>query len=387
MLENEYKKAYEHIQADKNSMEKILEKAEQKNKKHKVYISKQVIKPAILVSICVIALLVGIRIPTQNGIFTLATEKEETYFDFYENGLLDKEDYQYFSQYHREWSNAFVPVKGDNVSVSRSGIIMTVEAVSVKENIVAAIISFSDEEGYDYINKKLEHVQAKYLFGEDGHELDHNFHKWEYFNYNEQTDKAYAMFITGNLRENTITDEKLIMYASYLTYDRDYEVKLVEMAQVEKNPTTKVVDIYTEGGNLEILGNWRKGEGTNLTAEVLDMMPRDASMADKLTLTGLAYEDGVLKVQYCKGTGYWDTSRRDIGINKKETGEWKGYNFACEECGVYWEEEVDGVMLDFAEKWFLVTEEDILQNEVYLEYDANEGFWQEEWRVEIPLKQ
>ncbi|MBR4026558.1 MAG: hypothetical protein IKJ01_03225 [Lachnospiraceae bacterium] len=385
MLENEYKKAYEHIKACEDSMEKILQQAEQK-KKNKVSLSKQVVKPAILVAICVIALLVGIRIPTKNGMSILATEKEETYFDFYENGLLDKEDYEYFSQYHRD----FVPVKGENVSVSRSGIIMTVEAVCVKENIVAAIISFSDEEGYDYINKKLEHVQAKYLFGEDGHELDHNFHKWEYFNYNEQTDKAYAMFITGNLRENIITDEKLIMYASYLTYDRDYEVKLVEMAQVEKNPITKVVDIYAVGSSPEtdeLLNSWTKGEEKNRTAEVLDMMPRDASMTDKLTLTGLAYEDGILKVQYCKGTGYWDTSCRDIWMNKKETGEWKGYNFACEECGVYWEEEVDGVMLDFAEKWFLVTEEDILQNEVYLAYDANEGFWQDEWRVEIPLKQ
>ena len=141
MFKDEYKNAYEQIKADDGSVNRILELAKRKNKSRKKGMGW---KPAIVTMLLAVTLFVGGNIPT-------FAQEIARIFSILETGAIDYEAYKFLQREHPDWiNNGFIP---RNATVSRDGIIMTVELATFCERDFIAIISFANEEGYNWIHK------------------------------------------------------------------------------------------------------------------------------------------------------------------------------------------------------------------------------------------
>ena len=117
--------------------------------------------------------------------------------------------------------------------------------------------------------------------------------------------------------------------------------------------------------------------------EVMDTGVRDSSMINHLTLTGVAYQDGILRMQYCRGN-LTEADRIILPQLINDNGEdliEEGTHFSFG-----WHEEINGVRVIFDEWWFLVEEEDLenirLSGTYMVSGNCLKGDWEVTFKVE-----
>lgn len=88
----------------------------------------------------------------------------------------------------------------------------------------------------------------------------------------------------------------------------------------------------------------------DVAVQVLDLQRAEAGLADALTVTGVAYADGILRVQSCRGNlSEADRHMQPFIIDSEG-------NERTNDFSVGWKETVNGESLSFDEHWFLVEE-------------------------------
>lgn len=101
---------------------------------------------------------------------------------------------------------------------------------------------------------------------------------------------------------------------------------------------------------------------------------------DDFTITGIAYQDDILRVQICMG----DNSAADRHVQPflvDSEGEERH-----EDCSVSWYEEIDGVRCQFYELWFFGPIENLEQYRMYGIFHNSGELIEGDWKVTFRLE-
>lgn len=273
-------------------------------------------------------------------------------------------------------------------SCTSQGIVMQVEAIDVEGNVAHVVVSFSDEEGSgDLIHGTVELLGS---YGIQSYGGESSIGGCSFLGYDEAVDKAYfKVDLTASQR---INKAKMVLKAYRLLTDITEEKQWISLDDMIMDPATRKEVLNGRGGAPEsyeyfkeknVLG---KTEGTPEdprhmpTAEVMDIRRADAGLADELTIMGIGYLDGILRIQVCRGT-YEEADRHTEFYLVDSEGKSQ-----IEDLNVYWHEEIEGEMFSFNEHWFLVDEEELEILRLYGIFCRNEGLVKGEWEVTLELE-
>jgi len=109
--------------------------------------------------------------------------------NLYEAGLIDYTSYKSLQRNYPEFNKSFIP---DNASISRNGIIMTVEAIAFYDSRMVVIFSFANEEGNNFIQKDGDYDWKEITVKLDGEKFILYQTKWG--KYDEEKGKLYCMY-------------------------------------------------------------------------------------------------------------------------------------------------------------------------------------------------
>lgn len=273
-----------------------------------------------------------------------------------------------------------LPVK---LADTRMGITMQVEAMQVEGNTGELVVSFADEEGSseDLISGKVDMYDS---YGLKSYGSDSNVGGCSFLEYDEETGKAY--FKIGVSSEDEFDKSKLkFTVRQLLVENTEYEMWLDKDTLV-MNPVLKEVPIDGKGGTelvFETLADhfYKTEESFPLfSSKVMDMGELDESMKDTIQVTGIGYGDGILRVQICRGTFAHADRHAEIYVVDGEG------NYRNHDASVGWQEELDGENLSFDEQWFLVSEEELEELQLYARLYETDGSIEGNWHVTVNLE-
>lgn len=202
-----------------------------------------------------------------------------------------------------------------------------------------------------------------------------------FLDYDEVADKAYFYI---NLRSDKKYDKnKVKLTVNQLLTDCTIEEKVIGLDDLVRDAKEKIVDCNGIGETFEASDEMPfliKNDNLNLyTTRVLDIVERSASLISNLTVTGISYDEGILRVQQCRG----DLSNLDRYIQlylKDRNG-----NERVSDCSVSWKEEIEGRRVSFNEDWFAISESELANYELYGRFYITDGSVNGKWEVIVNL--
>lgn len=351
-----YQKAYEHILPKSGYFEKIIDKVDERKRKQGS-IPFLILRPVAVA--CVVMMLLCVAV-----LPVMARNFPQVY------NIIDK--------YAPALAGFVLPVETSNTC---KGITMQVEAIDIQDNTAEIIVSFFDAEGSDkdLIKGSIDLYDSYYLqsYGasyEDG--------GCSFLEYDELEDKAYfkiSLFTDGSYRS-----EKVRFSVHQILTDKSREKQWIELDNIIKNPKMKSVS-YGGGGRQDIeLYNQYFGEYANDSSQsgglVMDIAEVDESMIEALTVAGVGYSDGVLRIQTCRGNfGDADRHMRSFLIDSM------GNERDCDLL-LGWQEEINGESVSFDEHLFLVDESELDRIQIYGIFYTAENSVKGNWEVTFELK-
>lgn len=360
-FQDRYRKAYDKIAPRQECMAGIMQGNEEKPPRHRVFAAVGT-GAAVLAALC---LTVMLALP--------AAAKAAPGF------------YELVVKYAPSLADYCLP---EEYSCTRQGITMQVEAVNVEGNSVQIVLSFSDAEGGgDLIHGPVE------LFGGYGMQSyggESSIGGCSFLGYDEETDKAYLKMSLTSFQK--IDKAKIILSVYRLLTDVTEEEQWISLDTMVKNPATKEEILSGRGGGSEGYDYFKeknvfgRTEGTPedarrlLTTRVMDIRKADAGLADELTIMGIGYLDGVLRVQVCRGT-YEDADRHAQLFLVDSEGQER-----IEDLSVGWTEEIGGEKFSFDEHWFIVEEEELEDLRMYGIFSRKEGNVRGGWEVTLEIE-
>ena len=354
MFQEAYKKAYDSKVPDKDFVQKIEDKVAEKAGGARIG---WVLRP--VVAVMAVFFLVSV---TATPI--LAKEFPALY------RLLDK--------YAPALAEYVLP---EERSCSSAGIKMQVEAIHVEDKDAEVVISFTDEPGYDYIHGKIDLYDS---YGITSYSGVSNVGGSSFLEYDTQADKAYYRMQMSSW--DAFDKEKYSFAVRMILTNCAKEKQELDMSGMNKEPVLKTVTLNGTGGLADnallqkYLGKseeelWRSG------AKVLDVGAYDSAWADQLTLTGIAYADGILRIQNCRGK--LDAADRHMEIALADS---EGNEQYCD-YSVYWQEEIGGERMAFNEQWFLIGEEELEKLQVFAYRYVTDGCVKGDWEVVFEISE
>ena len=170
-----------------------------------------------------------------------------------------------------------------------------------------------------------------------------------------------------------------------MTDCREY-TQWIDLGDMVMEPPTKWVTIHGRGGSEGEFFEKYTGRATSEdcplpTANVMEVPQiADTDLSESLTVTGIGYADGVLRVQFCRGNlDNADRHMRLYLVNSDGEEQIPGL-------GVSWKEEVNGESLTFDEQLFRVEEDDLENLRMYGLYSVTDGSVEGEWEVTFDVK-
>lgn len=367
MFQEEYKKAYDHILPKDDSMERIRVRAKEKRRPEKTREPERIrrlgknhaFRPAFAAVFILCALSV-------TSLPVLAAHVPAVY-RILENCSTAIADF-------------VVPEEAQSVS---QGIIMQLEAVSVEDNHAEILVSFRDGVESRRINGKTDMFGSYGLYSYDAVS---NIAGCSFLEYDETEGKAY--FKVDITAENSFDRNKLSFYTHELLTGLGTEERDIDLSAVRKEAPLKSVTISGRSGDSDALAGFfvaGTAEDPRLGALVLDTMDAELCAEDDFTITGMAFMEGVLRVQICMGDNTHADRHVQLFLTDKEGNE------KYEDCSVSWREEVGETKLTFYEFWFLEDLEEtagILESrEMYgLFHDTGESI-EGDWKVTFRLEE
>lgn len=268
-------------------------------------------------------------------------------------------------------------------SSTNQGITMQVEAINLEGNEAEIIISLQDAAGstQDLVHGEMDLFDSYRL---SDYTNDSIVGGCQFLTYDEADDKAY--FQVNVQSDKVYQGDKLQFSVHSILCDKRQEERDVDLSGAVYTAETKQVTLSGSGGFLrdEMLPDFlmdRSGAGEGIPdAHVLDMMRIADCAADDFTLTGIAYMDGVLRVQICMGDN-WSSDRHVQLFLKNAAGEERYPDHS-----VSWNETVGDTSYQVYEFWYIEDISDIAAYSMYgIFHDAGElirGDWNVTFRVQ-----
>lgn len=360
-----YRSAYDHILPDADSIEKIMERAieegyrpemaqEYKTRwKYRVRLWRNGWQGKgalpIIAALLFVCILSAVSLPV------LAVHVPAVY-SILERYVPDLADY-------------IVP---EEPECADQGIIMRVEGIQLKGNHAEIVVSFTNQEGYHHIKGKVDMYDSYGLVSYKGvGTIGGCF----FLTYDEVEEKAY--FRIEMTADQDFDKEKLSFHVRELLTTMGREEKNIDLSEILYEAPMKKVESRGGGGDLQSV---YEEEGSMGYVQVLDGLPTAECAADDFTLTGIAYNDGVLRVQICMG----DNTHADRHVQLFLTDAEGNERYKHE--SVSWFEDVEETRYTFYEYGFLIEEKELENAEMYgIFYNAEEsvkGDWKVTFRLE-----
>lgn len=264
-------------------------------------------------------------------------------------------------------------------SSSSAGILMQVEAINLDEKEAKVLVSFTDEPGFDYIQGKVDLYDSYHITSYSG---DSNVGGCSFLEYDEAEDKAYFQLEMSSWDSFDLSKFRF-QTEMLLTNCREEKV-VVDLAGMDRTPLLKSVTLNGVGGTMsqqleQYLGAgeeeiWRRG------AKVLQGS-YDSSFLDKLEITGIGYQDGILRVQNCRGN--LKEADRHMQVMLVDA---QGNERHCD-YNVDWQEELAGERVSFDEQWFVVSEEELEKLQMVAYRYVTDGCVKGDWEVVFTVSQ
>ena len=349
MFQEAYKKAYDSKFPDRDLLQKIEERSVAKRHGARV-----ALKP-VVAALAVVLVCGGVATPILAREFPFAYRIVEKYAP----GLADY-------------------VLPQALTDSKAGIKMQVEAVRVEEKTAEVVVSFTDEPGYDYIQGEVDLYDSYTLTGYSG---DSNVGGCSFLEYDAAEDKAYFKLDLDSW--DTFEQGKFCFNVGMLLTNCVEETQVVDLKALDRSPVFKDVTLNGAGGAPDsriekYLGKsveelWRQG------AQVMQGT-YDSTNADKLEITAMGYQDGILRIQNCRGS--LGKADRHMALRWVDADG----NEHTPDYSVDWQEELAGETVSFNEQWFIVSEEELAGMQMEATYFVTDGCIEGDWEVvfEVP---
>lgn len=354
-----YQRAFEHILPDRDCLAHIMDKVEEKQRRKKYAVHFAVVAAA---GVCVIMTLLSLA--------TLPVMAKSS-----------PAVYRMIEKYAPALSDYILPVKR---SATSEGITMQVEAIDIKEQGAEIMVSFCDEagSGQDLIKGQVDLYDSYHLqtYGES-----YGIGGCSFLEYDASEDKAYFMISLGT--DGIYDREKVRFSVDRLLCRVDHEKRRIALDRLVKEPELKTVSVNGQSGMMDnnVFERYREsavGDSPLPAWKVMDLAEADESMAGTLTVTGVGYSDGILRVQVCCGNfGNADRHLETFLVDSA------GNESRCDGSVMWHEEPVGGgEKFMFAEDWFLIDEKELDQMQLYGIYHVIDGSVEGDWEVTFRLE-
>lgn len=358
-FKNSYKKAYENILPSPGYIERIADRVDERRRREK---RRLLLTARPVIAVCAVVLLLSVT-----ALPVMARSYPAVY------NIVEK--------YAPALSDFVLPVK---VSDTSNGITMQVEAIDIKDNEAEVLVSFCDEEGSgkDLIKGKVDLYDSYYLqnYGESS-----GIGGCSFLEYDETEDKAY--FKISLSTDGNYDMGKTRFGVHQLLCNVSKEKKQIELNDIIRNPDMKPVSLNGKSGmdDNDIFSKYM-GKSTDDSpmpkCQVMDIVKADESMAQTLTVTGVGYSDGILRIQICRGNfGNTDRHVRLFAVDSEG-------NELESDVSVMWHEETGegGESLIFDEDWFLIDESELDSIQLYGIFYIVDGSVEGDWEVTFKLE-
>jgi len=253
-------------------------------------------------------------------------------------------------EYISPWlADRLVPIEKE---CTKAGITMEVEAIDLSGGEAEIIVSVRDAEdsAEDKISGQIDLYDSYHLSDYMQHESV--IGGCSYLTYEEESGKAYFK-VTVQAEEEFHAD-KLQFYVGEILCEMTNEEKEIPLSGLLNSVEMKRVTLSGGGGIIpseelpdslqNISGN---ADDPRPSSRVMDLADAADLPADDFTVTGMAYVDGVFRLQICMG----DTSHCDRHVLVSLTD--ADGNEINEDHSVSWHEEVGDTRYQFYEYWFV----------------------------------
>lgn len=357
MFQEEYRKAYDKINLEPAKLQELFSLTEQKNTKREwKYINLLRPMAVLSLSLCLFCMMtlpvLAERIPTV---------------------------YRVIRQYAPALTEYILPEKFCSTSHE---ITLQAEAVNITGNKAEVILSFKDVEGsqQNQIDGKVDLYDSYriYNYGESS-----VIGGCSFLTYDVVEDKAY--FKIDVISDDPFHEDKVKLAVNQLLTNCIEEERAISLENMIKDPKEKKVEYNGTGGSIQtrsLIPFFVDGKNSSSRmVRVMDEAERNKNLLESLTVTGVAYEEGILRVQQCRGN--FAKADRHIRLYLKD-GEG---NERRPDCSVGWKEEIDGEEVIFDESWFLISEEELKQYELYGMFYITDESVQGDWEVTVNLNE
>ncbi|MBQ8821138.1 MAG: hypothetical protein IJZ82_00675 [Lachnospiraceae bacterium] len=287
--------------------------------------------------------------------------------------------YEKISELAPGLADYILPVK---LADTKQGITMQVEAMQVEGNTGELVVSFADEEGSgkDLISGKVDLYDSYHL---KSYGSDSNIGGCSFIEYDEETDKVYFK-ITVSTEDEFDKGRLKFSVRQLLLENRDSEAWLDSIG-VLMNPPLKECTLNGKGGSAQVLESitdyfYKTEESFPLfVSKVMDIAVLGEDLKDTIQVTGVGYTDGILRVQICRGT-LEDAVRHAEIYMVDEEGNYRHHDYM-----VSWHEELDGENITFDEQWFMISEDELENLQLYAVMHETDGSLKGNWQVTVNL--
>lgn len=348
MFQEEYKKAYDSVKPRAINAEELYSSVELQRDRKVYHLVKPIAVPVLSICLfCMLALpVLAEQIPTV---------------------------YRVIQKYAPALAEYVLP---EETSCTSKNITLQVEAVNIEGNTAEIILSFSDASG-----SEMNQIRGK-VDMYDSYRISNYGEKWQsggcsFLEYDPIEDKAY--FKVNITSELDFQKNRVRFAVNQLLTECEKEEKKISMEQMLVNPKEKRVDCSGGSASSEVQAKipfYVAGEdSSSRTVLVMDAVELNEDLMEELTVTAVAYDEGVLRVQQCRGN--FKEADRHIRLYLKDSEE----NERIPDASVTWQEEMDGERVAFDETWFLITEEELEQYELYGMFYVSDGSVKGDWEV------
>lgn len=352
-----YQRSYEHIMPRPDYLEKIYDKLEERREsRHSLLFI--IMRPVI--AVCAVLLIMSA---------TLLPAMAKSIPAVYDT----------IEKYAPALADYVLPTR---ISDTACGITMQVEAINVEDKRAEIIVSFSDAEGSDkdLIKGKVDLYDSYHL---QGYGSAYDVGGCSFLVYDEAEDKAY--FKIDLSTDSAYSKGKLRFGVHQLLTEVSKEEKPVSLENIIRDPDTKTVSLNGMGGMedreeiAQYIGTSEEGSPLS-TGQVMDIVEADESMAEALTVTGVGYSDGILRIQICRGNFSNADRHAQFFLADQEEKE------RHEDFSLMWHEEVNGEELLFDEYWFLLEESELETTRAYGIFHITGGSVTGNWEVTCTIE-
>ncbi len=277
-------------------------------------------------------------------------------------------------------ANQLVPIEE---SCTSQGITMQVEAIHLEGNEAEIIISMrdADDSTQDLVHGEMDLYDS---YGLSDYVSDSVIGGCHFLTYDAQEDKAYFQVTVRS--DHAYHAEKLKFRARAVLCDKSEEIRDVDLSGTVYDAKTKLVTLSGSGGLMteEMLpDSLRKVSGTSEDprprTNVIDGIAAADCAADDFTVTGIAYQDGVLRVQICMGDN-WESDRHVALFLRDSDG-----NERHSDRSVGWDEEVGDARYVFYEDYYIEDIDELSDYTMYGIFYSAETLIEGDWNVTFRL--